>query len=193
MVKMLAQRIMQILIRNNAVEKKQETLVLFGIEQGLVTVFEIAIMLLTGILLGMFWESVIILLAFIPVRVHSGGYHAKTQNMCIVNSWFLLLLIQLCFKNLKPVFFVQILVMSITGLMIFSLCPIENENRKLKDWEVVKYRRKCRRAYLINICLFFIGYLIKLPLVSKCIMHGMLMLGIMIFLGAIENKRTENG
>lgn len=82
MLARLADGLSQRMVDNEAIREEEAALVSFGIVQGLRSLIEMILMVVTGILCGLFWQSMVILLAFIPLRVFAGGYHAKTPLQC---------------------------------------------------------------------------------------------------------------
>lgn len=192
MIETLSHRILNILINNNAVTDNNKAVVLFGIEQGLRSLFEIAIMLLTGLLMNLFWESAIILISFIPVRIYAGGYHAKTPMQCAIKSWMLLTAVLLWMKYTPNNAILQIFVLMITGIWMFCLCPVQDEHKPLSEKEKRKYKVKAFRNFFLDFCVFGIGYFSNIPVLSRCIALGTLMLLVMLVAGTIKNNKKMN-
>ena len=77
------------MLASQAFPKEDAPLVSFGIVQGLRTLIEIILLLCTGLFMNLFWQGVVILLAFMPLRIYAGGYHARTPMQCAVKTWLL--------------------------------------------------------------------------------------------------------
>lgn len=189
MVESVSKTILDILIKNNAVTKDDRAIVLFGIEQGLRSVMEVIVMLITAALMNLFWQSVIILISFIPVRIYAGGYHAKTPMQCAVKSWMLLTAVLLWMKYIPGNVIIQISLFIVTGIWMIIFCPIQDIHKLLRENEKSKYRFKAFRNYFINICVFCMGYITGFQILSRCIALAMFMVLLMMMAGTIKNKR----
>lgn len=192
MIKKLSQKVLNILINNNAVKDGNEAIVLFGIEQGLRSALEIVIMLLTGLLLNLFWQSVIILVSFIPVRIYAGGYHAKTPMQCVIKSWLLLTAVLIWMKYIPGNIILQIIVLLVTGIWMYRFCPVQDVHKPLRENEKSKYRMKAFRNFLIDLCVFSVGYIVKVQILSRCIALGTFMLLVMLIAGTFKNVEMIN-
>lgn len=193
MLHKISSKILECLIKNNAVKKEQKAIVLFGIEQGLTAIAEIAIMLFTGLLINVFWQSVIILLAFIPIRVYAGGYHAKTPMQCVLKSWALFTAVLLWMKYIPDNIILQIAVLIVTGIWMFCFCPIQDVHKPLRENEKSKYKFKAFRNFFVDVCVFGIGYFADIQTLSRCIALGNFMLLVMLIAGTFKNaKKMDN-
>lgn len=82
----ITERITNKLVINDVITTDNKELYRFGLQQGILMIFNIATFMGIGIVLNMVWESIIFLLTFIPLRSNAGGYHAKTQVKCYLYS-----------------------------------------------------------------------------------------------------------
>ena len=130
MIKKLSEKILTVLIRNQGVKENQRDIVLFGIEQGIVTALEIILLLITSAILGSVVNGVIILLAFTTIRIYAGGYHAKTQIGCVIRTWIFFVIVILCQSQLDVNVYIREAIMIWSLLILIWICPLENEKRK---------------------------------------------------------------
>lgn len=61
-----------------SVEEKE--IILFGLKQGKSLLYSVLATLLTGLLMGLLWESILFVICFLPLRRFAGGFHAKTRG-----------------------------------------------------------------------------------------------------------------
>lgn len=189
MINAVSQKILKILIRNNAVRKEQESLVLFGIEQGLHLLINVFIMIMTGFLLGRLWQSIIMLISFMSVRRYAGGYHADTRMQCAVMSWIVFFITITVQKYVFINFMAEVTILAVTLLILYCFCPVQNHNKLLADREIKKYRFTAFRNFLICICVFVLGIIIKNKDISVSIVLGMAMVDVIILLDKVKFKR----
>lgn len=95
---------------------------------------------------------VVALLFFCPIRLFSGGYHAKTYWGCFFISLIVFLMIIVCGKYLiiNNIILVLSLIISLIFILIFS--PVDNINKRIKSEE----RRKMLKSYSIVITFILI-------------------------------------
>ncbi|MDF2505106.1 accessory gene regulator B family protein [Clostridium sp.] len=95
---------------------------------------------------------VIAILFFCPIRLFSGGYHAKTYWGCFFISFIIFFMIIICGKYLLINSIVIISLLIISFILIFIFSPIDNINKRIKS----KERRLKLKYYSIFITLFLI-------------------------------------
>lgn len=86
---------------------------------------------------------VVFIIPFMVIRKYSGGYHAQKIRNCLLISGILLTLCFICAEH-------TVLSIWFSGVVFYlSVCiavvsPVDSENRRLTDEEVVRFRKKCR-------------------------------------------------
>lgn len=75
--------------------------------------------LIFGLILGMFFERIIFLVTYIPLRSFAGGYHAKTPVRCYFASLFLIFAVLLFCKYVPYNLFLHGGTMIVSSLVIF--------------------------------------------------------------------------
>ncbi|MGN0419753.1 MAG: accessory gene regulator B family protein [Acetatifactor sp.] len=86
---------------------------------------------------------VVFIIPFMVIRKYSGGYHAQKIRNCLLISGILLTLCFLCAEH-------TVLSIWFSGVVFYlSVCigvvsPVDSENRRLTDEEVVRFRKNCR-------------------------------------------------
>lgn len=93
------------------------------------------------------------LASYLPMRFYGGGYHAKTNGRCTVASAFLIFIVCLLEKVITGDFVFVLLPVSlaISGGLIFRFAPVSAPNKPLDEEETVRYRRKSRQIWLIEV------------------------------------------
>lgn len=184
------------MLASQAFPKEDAPLVSFGIIQGLRTMIEIILMLLTGLFMNLLWQGALVLIAFMPLRIYAGGYHARTPMQCAVKTWLLFLGILLLYKFSPDLLCAQILLLAITGLSLWKFAPVEHENKPLEEYEVIKYRKLAFGIYGAETVLFVMLRLLGAAGAAKCIVLGMGMMLVVMWIGVGVNRgqgKTKGG
>lgn len=126
---------------------------------GYTLLFEKAIIFLITLLIAFifdaFLEVLIFCIAFIPLRVYSGGYHAKSTIKCMILSGFVLICNILAVQQMSDwewgKYFI-ILELVLFPLLI-TLSPVEHENRKIEESERRYFRHMVLGIYIIELAI----------------------------------------
>ena len=182
----ISDKLVSIFIKNNIIDEKDKEIYIYGLNQGIIMIFNIITVIIIGIILNMLFLSLLFIITYIPIRVYAGGFHCRTQTKCYIFSVIMqicvLLLCKVHFLN-EPIF---ILTISITGSIIgFLLSPVEDINKKLDDLEVKVYKKKARTniiiiQFLTLLTLKYSEYSLIMALAIGCS-------GLMLILGKIYN------
>ncbi|SFI06909.1 accessory gene regulator B [Lachnospiraceae bacterium NLAE-zl-G231] len=122
----------------------EKEIILFGLQQGKSMVNSILITLAIGIIMNLFWESVLFVICFFPLRRYAGGFHAKTQLRCMVIS---ISAIITAFLLLKTICWTKWLIVLCSAACFFIICftaPVANEKRVLEAEEKRIFGRKAK-------------------------------------------------
>lgn len=180
------------MLASQAFPKEDAPLVSFGIVQGLRTLIEIILLLCTGLSMNLFWQGVVILLAFMPLRIYAGGYHARTPMQCAVKTWLLFFGILFLYRFAPGLLWIQILILVITGLSLWRFAPVEHENKPLEEYEVIKYRKRAFGVYGTETALFVILQLLGAAGAARCIVLGIGMMLLIMWIGVWVNWRGHH-
>lgn len=189
MLTQCADRLVKRLIADGIIERERAGLYSFGFEHGMRTVIELCLMLMTGLFLNKFWQGVIVLLAFTPMRVYAGGYHAKTPMQCLIKSWLLFSAAIVWLKYVPTYLYVQFGIICAVGICLWCFCPVQDEHKPLEDYEIKKYRKKALFFFTIEIFLYVLGYIFSKTEFSRCFVMGMAMVLVLLVSGVVKNKR----
>lgn len=176
MIERLTKNWVQWMIRTGVIERERAPLYAFGMEQGLRTLLEIILMLATGIVLGLFWQGVVMMTTFCLIRVYAGGYHAKTPMQCAIKSWIMFTAFLVWLRFCPSLLIVQISIITVAGIFLVFVCPLADEHKPLQEYEIPKYRKRSLFIYFIEVVLYIIGIIVQESSLSRSIACGMGML-----------------
>ncbi|MCL2391853.1 MAG: accessory gene regulator B family protein [Oscillospiraceae bacterium] len=129
------------LVKIKVVEKRTQEVYTYGFELIISGMLNVMLMATIAALLRRYYDWILFLIAFIPLRTTAGGYHASSHAKCILVG-------TLSFSALLVVSKLQIewtianlIIASLSLLIMFLLSPVEAKNKKLKEKQVNKNRK----------------------------------------------------
>ncbi|HIZ76103.1 MAG TPA: accessory gene regulator B family protein [Firmicutes bacterium] len=169
------------------IESGKKDLYIYGLHQGIVMFFNIITTLLVGCILGMVWQSIVFLLAYIPIRSYAGGYHAKTPVRCYCISVILITATLLAMKyvTLTPATCWGGILGS--SALIFILAPIEDKNKPFTPAEKKVFQKRSRILLGVEFSVGAIAYILGYSSVCFCVLMSLVTLSVMLILGKIKN------
>lgn len=187
-MKKLADSVSMWLVENEIIGKDDSELYAYGFWQGGVMLVNFLTVAVIGIIFGMFWQSVVFTIAYGLLRTVAGGFHASTQGKCYICSILLLVFVLgiLCWEQWNEIN--CILVVLVSGSVIFKLAPVEDKNKPLDDVEVVVYKYRSRIICGVLTIVVSILLLINESEIASCITVSFLAVSVMLILGVVKNK-----
>ncbi|BCJ94370.1 hypothetical protein acsn021_19390 [Anaerocolumna cellulosilytica] len=145
----LAERITNQFIESKLIDAEDSEIYTFGLQQGGYMLLSFITALGIGLSLGMFLQSMIFLLAYIPLRSYAGGYHEKNQLRCYLLSIIMTATVLLTIKFIPWDGFSFLVVAVAAGGIIFFMAPVEDRNKLLSWMEKCVYKRRAR--YILGV------------------------------------------
>lgn len=140
MLNKMAVKITDKLVLKKIVSDDMADIYIYGFELLISFFFSTIGVLIIGIILGRFLQTLMFLATFILLRSFTGGYHANTYAVCSIVTFSLfgivLLLAEFVFV---PLYLYPILGLIGTIIMVWQV-PIEHPNKKLSDDQKRKYK-----------------------------------------------------
>ena len=183
----LSHKIGDDLVRSNLNEAEDAEIYIYGINQILVSVLNVLSALIIGLILGTFFEVVVFMAAYIPLRIFAGGYHAKTPLRCYIFSVIMLIIVSLGMKYLYMAGWVYYVILAAAALMILVLSPVEDKNKPLDDLEYKVYKRRAIIIAAIELTISILLKLIGLDSLFIAAVYSFTALSFMIVAGKAKN------
>jgi len=187
MMNNISERIADSLVNAGAAPLEDKALYEYGIRQGILLVINIATAVLIGLVLGMFWQSIIFLLAYNPVRTYSGGYHARTALACYLLSIPMMLFVLLGIKMLPWNGYICAIALLCSVVIIVVLAPVADPNKPLNEKEKIVYKGKARTYTAVFFGAALMLWVVGMRQVSLSIMMALGVAAVMLVLGTIKN------
>ncbi len=164
------------------IDDERAEVITYGLELIIGEIPKIFITLAIAFVLGVFKLTVFTILALLPYRVSSGGFHLKTHIGCIISTSLYYCGVPLLAKyivlapNIKYILILSIWVFGM--LMVRLYAPADTENVPI----LRKSERKQKRilSYITLTLGLIIAIFIKNPVISNILLFGNLVQSIMI-------------
>ncbi len=187
----MARRIIDALIANGTVPLEDRELYEYGIRQGGLMVINLLTTILVGMSLGMVLESIVFLLAYVPMRTYAGGYHANTQLMCYLLSIPFMFIVLILIRMIPWNGYICLGALLCIGLVLYKLAPVENINRPFRKIEIEVFRKRTRIIAVVLTCISISLLLAGVTQISASIIMALLMTAVMLILGVFKNNRVK--
>lgn len=135
----------------------------YGLDIFVSSVLEIISILVISVFVGNFVETLLFFLAFVPLRIYAGGYHADTKLKCYFVSIGVYAAFTAAIYALPQSLYttVNILMSMFSVVIVFAAAPVVHRNKTVNEVERMYYRK-----FSILICM--VETLINLILTAVC-------------------------
>lgn len=186
-------RITEYLIRTGNAKESEREVLDFGFEMLCTVLISGIVVLVTGIYMGMFVETLIFVMALLPLRQYTGGLHFHTRAGCGIASLVLFVCSLFLIKYAKFSWEIQLIICVIGALAIAIYAPVDNESNPLDSEIKEKFGRRARAVMGIESIIFIFLLLLGRWHQSIIIAWSILLVGILAVVGDLNNKRTGKG
>lgn len=136
----------------------------------------------------MWWQTILFLGLFLPLRMNAGGYHTRNRATCYMLSTIIMTL------SLRIIgqatwsgkMFFAILLLSM--MLVLRLAPVADDNKPLEEEEKTRYRNRVKwiiTGYSISSILAWWG---EMPTIAVCILMAIAVSAVLLSVGAIKNN-----
>ena len=146
--------------------------------------------IIAGLLLGCFFESILFTIAFTSLRQYSGGYHADSQKKCFVLSTLMLVISLSIIKSIKifPQLILPLSIITFISIIyVFTAAPIDTPNKRLDNDEIRVYGKRARIFAAILTITAAVLCSLNLNALASAVMMGIVMSAYLMLKGHISN------
>lgn len=175
-------------VKTNAIKAEDKEIYQFGIQQTFVILLNIITAAILGIAFHKFWNMVVFMAAFIPIRIYAGGFHAKTSLRCYIYSIFFLAAVLLAMRFVDLTNLIYCLLYCLSSIIILCLAPIADINKPLDKTEKIVYKKRTVILWVTETVVIFICYFFSWSIIFESCIYSLFSTAIMLILGIIKNK-----
>lgn len=151
-------------IENDIISKDDEELYLYSFQSLIAHIASWMTLAILGVIFGCFWETVVFLVLFAPLRIYAGGFHQGSYLSCYISSLFLFVGIVAFCKLAADYVSVSAIIFSVavSAVTVILLAPIADENKPLDADETKKYKKISRLILLGEILILSVMLILRM-------------------------------
>lgn len=181
---MISNYLVNKMIESKIITESDRALYLYGIREAGVIFQNIVITLTFGILFQNFFQTVVFLGAYIPLRSFAGGYHAASAKRCSVYSLGLILILEFYFSHRYLVEFRYLFSMLIIAIcIIYKASPLQSPSKPLSSEEKYYYALVTKKVLFIECSFIVIFSTLNLSAIVDGISMALIVEGILLTVG----------
>lgn len=125
------------------IRQEERAIYSYGFDALFTALLQMASIFLLAIVVGNFFETFLFFLAFIPLRIYAGGYHAGTRLKCYLLSLANYGVFSLALLFVPGVFYSPLVLCGcvFSAVIVLIYAPIVHANRKASEASKKHYRR----------------------------------------------------
>ena len=136
-----ASRMATRLVNNKIIDGSSHDVYTYGFELMLSGLANVVLIVMVSFAFHRYYDWVLFLSAFIPLRTTAGGYHASTHFRCIITGTTIFAILLLTCQLRIDWTRVILTVSTISFILVLSFSPVEVSNKKLTDMQRKKNRQ----------------------------------------------------
>lgn len=188
---MISRFLAEYLIDAEIIREDDKAIIQYGIYGLISTTINMATILTIGVCCNCILESVLFAVAFYFLRIHAGGYHARTPLQCYFCSVMIAFLNFGIIYKLALGFGILTLIFIVASIIIFLTAPIDSINKPMDALERNVYRKKTRVIISALVVLYFAFFFLKTYLVCWSISMACVNVSALLVLGGVGKSIVE--
>ncbi len=140
---MISDHVVRLLCEQNILRAEDVELCRYGLTLLCSSVIQLFVILIISIFIRNLFETICFFIAFIPLRLYVGGYHAETRKKCFLTSLtiYLIFTVILYWSEPSLYLFWSRLLSLISFCVVYIFAPIIHKNRNVKVEEKIYFRK----------------------------------------------------
>ncbi len=175
------------LIKNKVLDIKNREIYVYGTEVILLNVSLLIVTFIISALENGFLHFISFLIFFIPIRIFSGGYHAKHSETCFLLST-VAYTVTLFIVKWKPYMYKNIEVLIFLGVAVACILrwsPLKNPRHPLADYQCKRNKKILFGIIAVDFALFVMIYRFDWEIVASEVIF-ILLNAVILIIGKLE-------
>ena len=178
----------QMLVTSSLIEEGDWELYSYGFFMIIGRIYYFFVTVVTGLLMGIPFESALFYVVFMVLRTYAGGVHAKTEIACSVLTTLAMISSVLGIKQLELLdnSLFPLLMLGTGSLCILLFSPMDTNEKPLDEQEQGKYKAICVVIVLMCIIVALISQLFSIHRIFYAIVCSIFLESILLIVGKIN-------
>ena len=177
-------KVMSFISKNSDLDNDKAEIIRYGLEIVIAKAIFSIMVIIIGLIMHCFFESLIFAVSLSLLRKYGGGYHATTRRKCFILS-NLTLIVSLILIKLAENY--QVMILPVWSAALISVIPIDTPN---KQFDKDEFRLYGKRSKIITVTLMIISvlfWLLNIDVVSLTILMAITAESYLMLKGKITN------
>lgn len=186
--------IAQLLEKEDIIQKEDVDVCRYGLEVFTSSFLEIISILIFSAVIGNFFETLIFFIAFIPLRIYAGGYHADTKLKCYLVSLVVYGLFTVILKILPESLYMAVILPEVlfTLIVVLTASPVIHHHKNVNIIEIHNFRKISMIICITEIFIILLFTMIfKNNLLAISLALGQLAVSLSMLVGILKAKLSS--
>lgn len=141
MISKLSLKTANYLVKNNTIHKFDVEVYNYAFFMIYSSIIFFILTIIFGLIFGSFLESLIFYFLFFSIRIYAGGYHASTEEKCMIISSVSVLfsIIAIKISEIYDMYKLLFILSLISAVSILFFCPLDTQKKELSKKERKRY------------------------------------------------------
>lgn len=159
----LAQGTAERLAAQGIIREEDAAIYRYGLEAIYSSLLELLSILFLAVVVGNFWQTVLFFVAFIPLRLYAGGYHASTRWRCFLTSLVVYVAFSIALKIIPVAWFVPLAFIggAVSLWIVWLFAPVIHHNHRSGLKHQARFRKISIRLCVIDVAVIIIGQILQ--------------------------------
>lgn len=193
MIELISTRLTTFIVKQEVIDEKNEKEIAichYGIEVFIASVVNMLLILILGSLTNTFFDSILFLSVFVPIRQCTGGYHAETYLMCNLTLAATYLFVIIGTLLIPDNLFIKAIIWILSFFIVFIYAPCDNKHKRISKEKKQRFKLVCRGIWLgVGAALFIFPK--WLAMIQMNVILTMSVISILIVVDIIFKKKEE--
>lgn len=182
----LSEYLTQQLENENIISADKRELYKYGFQNGLILILNFVTSVTIGVVFGKALESILLLVAYMPLRSYAGGHHSDSSKRCYVVSSCIMGIWVGMLRTGALSTSCCVIILTLGAAVCLCIAPVEDKNKPLDETERRVFRKRSIIILFLEILIWlFLSFVIKKY--EQIIPIVIFTEGVMLILGNIKN------
>ena len=181
-------------MNNTKLDNDNSEIIRYGLEVLFIKIIFSMCSLLIAFSLHRFIECLFFLIVFSVIRTSAGGYHARTRIQCFVMS-MLMIIINIGVINLVAhyisLYYILVPLDLISVVAIWSLSPVDTENRPLDADEKIRFKKRTRILLCLELVSVIIMEILNLRIIVSELLLATIFIAVLLIMELIVKRKNN--
>lgn len=190
-MEIILNKVMTFIAKDNELDDEEAEVVRYGLEIVITRAIFAVIIVITGLLMNCFFESIVFAISFSLLREYGGGYHAETRSKCFVLSIFTLIAALSIIKLAENFQFLTFPIWGLALVLVIYIllkAPIDTPNKRFDEDEIRIYGKKARLLTVILLVAAVLLWILNFSDFSFTVLTGIIIQAYLMVKGQITNS-----